>query len=280
MRAAGYVLILACNCLLNACGGPNPGSATTGLTLDPERVAAGLDLAANLRGYQLRTGGAAGRLANSNYEAFDEWEMPPVPGFPVALGRHRVDGTDNVKVTYSNKTEREHFFGHGGLEFGYYIRFQDDALIVYPYAHSNYPFGTVENVAGSAGYAGAMVGLYEHRGAIRRAGPFAADAAFEVDFDADTLSGTIAGFMDGAGAIIDPDWSIELFSDDLDFDSGTGFSGEEPIVYHFHHPQVADGRSSHVLPPEYLSGELFHTFDNGAVLGSFGATRRDDEAGP
>ena len=275
MRTANYVLIFACTCLLTACGSSRPGSTAGGLTLDPGRVAAGLQ-----GGFQLRTGGAAGRLANASYEVFDEWEMPVVAGFPVAVGRHHVDGTDNVKATYSNKTEREYFFGQGGLEFGYYIRFLDDALIIYPYAHSNFPFGTVERVAGSAGYSGAMVGLYEYRGTIRRAGPFAADAAFEVDFDADTLTGTITGFRDGSGAVIDPGWSIDLSSDDLDFDSGTGFSDEDSIVYQFHLPQVVDGRYSHELPPEYLSGELLHAFDNGSVLGSFGARRQHESHAP
>ena len=82
MRTANYALILACTCLLTACGSSSPESTASGLTLDPERVAAGL------QGFQLRTGGAAGRLANSSYEVFDGWEMPDVAGFPVSVGRH------------------------------------------------------------------------------------------------------------------------------------------------------------------------------------------------
>lgn len=169
----------------------------------------------------------------------------------------------------------------------------------------------VQQLLGRATYAGSATGLYVRRWTDsannvlrRRAGQFTADAMLTANFDVDgfvttndfSISGTLSNFMDG-NRKIDPNWHLALGSATFGADSygNTEFSGStqdvdengSPIAGaagmgdwngHLFGPVTVDDRSTgdmdETVRPSGVAGTFDGHFNNGDVVGAFGAERQ------
>ena len=153
---------------------------------------------------------------------------------------------------------------------------------------------TFTNKRGSAKYTGPAAGLFTRRayhpegaGTVQQAGRFTADAALTADFDAGDMDidGTIGGFMHD-GAVIDARWRVDLSEGTIDpatatfvSDPGKQSRGDGSVWTGTFHGHFATDKATTptdetAVLPTGVSGKFSKTFDNGAVLGAFGATRR------
>ena len=162
------------------------------------------------------------------------------------------------------------------------------------------PYAYVSQLEGSATYEGAATGLYVRRWTDtssnvlrRRTGQFTADLKLSANFGggniapnaAFQISGTIDEFMDGTKEV-DPSWSLELESASFaaDANGNTTFSGStQPSAGaagmgdwdgHFFGPLTQGNVNDH---PSGVAGTFDGHFNNGDVIGAFGAERQDQQ---
>ena len=169
----------------------------------------------------------------------------------------------------------------------------------------------VQQLLGSATYAGSATGLYVRRWTDssnnvvrRRTGQFTADATLTANFDVDgfvttndfSIGGTLSNFMDG-NRMIDPNWRLALesanFGSDAygntEFSSSTqdvdgsgnpisGAAGMGDWSGHFFGPVTVDDQSTgdvdETVRPSGVAGTFDGHFNNGDVIGAFGAERQ------
>ena len=182
------------------------------------------------------------------------------------------------------------------------------AGVYYPVAGSM--TGSIgETVKGEATYTGPAAGVFAKReydpdsgGTVETAGRFTARASLTADFDMGDMdiNGKITDFMHD-GSMIDPMWAvtmkegmIDANGDDNVADDGATFVSDPTkqaagdgsqwtgrFYGHYHAAEVAVGATDNdVTPvnestfkPTGVAGAFSKTFDNGEVLGAFGATR-------
>lgn len=169
----------------------------------------------------------------------------------------------------------------------------------------------VQQLLDSATYEGSTTGLYVRRWTDsrndvlrRRSGQFTADVTLTANFDVDgfvttndfSISGTMSNFMDGNWNI-DPNWHLALERASFGPDSygNTEFSGStqdvdengDPIVGaagmgdwngRFFGSVTVDDRSTgdvdETVRPSGVAGSFDGHFNNGVVIGAFGAERQ------
>ena len=139
----------------------------------------------------------------------------------------------------------------------------------------------------SATYKGGAAGLYAKReysgtsdGDLLGAGRFTATAELKAYFgmgthtagdDHNRISGMISNFRDGDSPI-DATWRVKLGA--IDFSSSTNGSFADPLDSWSGQFIGGSGDSADVVTaPTGVAGEFTHVFDNGNVIGAFGATR-------
>ena len=159
---------------------------------------------------------------------------------------------------------------------------------------------------GSATYEGPATGMYAYKtasiedGKVVRtpsaAGQFTADVELTATFgagpsvaddDAFDISGTASNFQDADGDMIDSDWSLDLNTASFGTESGgtitdatntfTGTTGEGSTMgqwsgQFFGEPGTGDAASS--THPTGVAGKFTGHFENGHVIGAFGATEQ------
>ena len=164
--------------------------------------------------------------------------------------------------------------------------------------------GAVNSVTGSATYKGGAAGLFTRRtitadsNTLTSGGRFTADASLTAHFsgtgvavaDQNSISGTISNFKDGAGNLIDPVWSLSLMKVQAgnssavpavpsrgtwsgDATSGTHFSGETTGGGSWSGSFYGSTGSDNTAAPSSVAGQFTGAFNNGNVMGSFGATK-------
>ncbi len=193
------------------------------------------------------------------------------------------------------------------LDFGYWVQTDESGdgtvYMVDTFIRGQQPYGTTSTLEGSATYKGGAAGLYTKRafaaggdGAVMAAGRFTADAELVANFSgADvaaskhgSITGTIKNFMDG-DEVIDAAWSLELLRGTADADdftvgiqnitadtgvfSGTTRGGSWSGRFYGDSSFDANGN---IPLPSGVAGEFTGGFNNGSVIGSFGATKMGD----
>ena len=175
------------------------------------------------------------------------------------------------------------------LDFGYWVNTDDsgdtDTYKVGTFFRGQQPRGDVSSVTGKATYKGGAAGLYTKRafapggdGAVTAAGRFTADAELTAYFAQDTgqtiaptnlntISGEIKNFMDG-GQVIDAAWSLKLPKAAISTDPAGTFSVTDSWSGEFYGP----GGDTNPQPTG-VAGKFTGGFNNGEVVGSFGATK-------
>ena len=180
------------------------------------------------------------------------------------------------------------------LDFGYWVNTDDSGdtveYMVNTFFRGEDPYGTVAEVAGSANYKGGAAGLYSRRelsaggdGDVTAAGRFTADAELMAYFGQPaapndnippnmtfSISGKIKNFMDG-GTMIDAAWLVELNKiQDLNLDTvgGTFSDGTTTGGGSWNGTFYGVGDQ-----PTGVAGQFTAEFDNGDLIGSFGATK-------
>ena len=186
------------------------------------------------------------------------------------------------------------------LDFGYWVQTDDTGDDTVYMANAFYrgtpASGDVSTLEGSATYRGAAAGLYVKRafsatgdGAVTGAGRFTAAAEFTAHFtgtgvalnDYQSISGMIDNFRDGDQAI-DPAWRVEL--NKIGGIGGTGTYDWNPNAgdTHFSGGTTTGGGSWNGMYygsvaqsrlPSGVAGEFTAGFNNGEVIGAFGATK-------
>ena len=183
------------------------------------------------------------------------------------------------------------------LDFGYWVTTADDP--------TSYSVGTFANGVGntsqdvisalvglrteamSATYKGGAAGLYAKReysgtgdGDLLGAGRFTATAELKAYFgtgdhtavaNQNKISGMISNFRDG-GSPIDATWRVKLGAIDFSTSNNGAFGGDTDLWS----GQFIGGSgttAADVTAPTGVAGEFTHEFDNGEVIGAFGATR-------
>ena len=208
---------------------------------------------------------------------------------------------DSTKVSVADvQTDADY------LDFGYWVQTtaaeSGTAYTVDAFYLGQADSDDVSALNGSATYKGAAAGLYVKRalsaggdGAVEAAGRFTADAELTAYFggdsvstnNADSISGTIKNFMDG-GNVIDASWSLELMK--IGGATGAGgvgtFTAGGSATEHFtggnttgggnwsgnFYGPVATNTTPHTLPSG-VAGDFTGGWNNGSVVGSFGATK-------
>ena len=182
------------------------------------------------------------------------------------------------------------------LDFGYWVQTDESGdgtvYMVDTFIRGQTPSSasnvTVTDLEGSATYKGGAAGLYTKRafaaggdGAVMAAGRFTADAELVANFSGsdvaaskhDSITGTIKNFMDG-DEVIDAAWSLELKKATISGTgaiTGTGWSGMFYGAVAIDTDTTTDGAQS--MLPSGVAGEFTGGFNNGDVIGSFGATK-------
>ena len=191
------------------------------------------------------------------------------------------------------------------LDFGYWVQTDDSGdtveYMVNTFSRGAAPSSSVKSLEGSATYEGGAAGLYSKReltstgdGEVVAAGRFTADAeltAYFVGDDVarskqDSISGTIKNFMDGE-TVIDDAWMVELdkiqgtkdttFNPDAGTFSGGTTTGGGTWNGKFYGPVAVDADTdtdgNQSTLPSGVAGEFTAGFNNGSLIGSFGATK-------
>ncbi len=182
------------------------------------------------------------------------------------------------------------------LDFGYWVQTDESGdgtvYMVDTFIRGQTPSSAsavnVTALEGSATYKGGAAGLYTKRafaaggdGAVMAAGRFTADAELVANFAGDdvavnlrnSITGTIKNFMDG-GEVIDAAWSLKLDKATISNAgaiAGTGWSGTFYGAVAIDADDQTIGNQS--MLPSGVAGEFTGGFNNGDVIGSFGATK-------
>ena len=192
------------------------------------------------------------------------------------------------------------------LSFGYWVRERESAtssrFSVGTFYAGSQPYtgfqadvsASVGALMGSATYVGEAAGQYALKGDTTEAGSFTADANLTARFGGGAavgryaISGTISNFVNGSNGMVDEGWTLTL--DPAGFTSGGGTptytatftgtttgSGNWQGEFFGNPPadpttggQTADATDDY---PIGVAGEFTGHFDNGHVIGAFGATR-------
>lgn len=172
------------------------------------------------------------------------------------------------------------------LTFGYWIsetttasgsRFEVGTL----YDGSQPITANVTTLTGTATYVGEAAGAYARKGDNPKVGEFTGHASLTANFGAadalGTIKGTISQLVDG-GEAIDPSWTVELQTANIE----QATAGTDPATFDGATPRggnwrggffgaTGDGATDY---PRGVAGDFTGHFDNGHVIGAFGATRR------
>jgi|GEM_PF-3555217 len=172
------------------------------------------------------------------------------------------------------------------LSFGYWIsetttasgsRFEVGTLF-----DGSQPVNVGVELTGTATYVGEAAGAYARKGDNPAVGEFTGHASLTANFGAaealGTIKGTISQLVDG-GEAIDPSWTVELQEANIEAaDTGATFDGQTPRGGNWRGGFFGSGVST---PPNTASdyprgvaGDFIGHFENGHVIGAFGATRR------
>ena len=168
------------------------------------------------------------------------------------------------------------------------------------FAMGNRNYDSVTDVEGKAEYAGPATGLYMRKvldssGNVTpvESGQFTADASLTAYFDQTTddlntdadeagtippalmnsISGTVSGFEDSDGNVIDAAWTVELMKGAIDTGAGTfmgATTGMGSYEGTFHGAAGDDATAA----PVSASGTFDGHFANGHVYGAFGANKQ------
>ena len=184
------------------------------------------------------------------------------------------------------------------MDFGYWVR-TDDSGDTVDYDVNSFARGQDTSVVSaavkSATYKGGAAGLYSKRafasdgkGAVEAAGRFTADAELMANFGGDdvapnarfTITGTIKNFMDGGGNVIDAAWSLELMSAKITESSGAIGADSDTTTKHTAKTtgggdwtgQFYGADADATTYPTGVAGKFDGEFNNGRVIGAFGAT--------
>ena len=174
------------------------------------------------------------------------------------------------------------------IDFGYWVKTTpgDDGPIyaVDTFVVGSDDFGSVANVAGEASYTGGAAGLFTRRPLSPGgdadpdlSGRFTANANLKAYFTGGdvaankefTLDGTVDRFMHN-GELIDPIWRVTLKAEDFGsgaFTNGTANGVDDSFSGTFY----GDSTDNTALPTG-IGGEFDAAYDNGNVIGVFGAT--------
>ena len=187
------------------------------------------------------------------------------------------------------------------MDFGYWVNTDDSgdsvAYKVNTFARGAMPASLPDNLEGSATYKGGAAGLYSKRvyapdgkGTVTAAGRFTADAELTAYFGGDkvavanqnSISGTIKNFMDGSN-VIDAAWSVELNKikqgttgqtwSNGTFTGGTT-TGSGSWSGAFYGTATAAVGDTKAVYPSGVAGQFDAKFNNGDVIGAFGATKQ------
>ena len=185
------------------------------------------------------------------------------------------------------------------LTFGYWLRTttdkDGDTYMVNTFAMGNaLASGTLANVVGSAEYAGPAAGLFVKRettavgdGDPVSSGRFTARAALTAHFGGDapqdkenSISGMISHFMHN-GEMIDEEWIVKLMNADITAIDAVFTDTTMPVgnwrgnFYGGELKLTADTTDTptNLAPPGSVAGTFEAEFNNGDVMGAFGATR-------
>ena len=139
-------------------------------------------------------------------------------------------------------------------------------------------------LTGTATYVGEAAGAYALKGDNPKVGEFTGSANLTANFgnaidELGTISGTISDLVDG-GEAIDPSWTVELQEANIVGPTGTNatFDGQTPRGGNWRGGFFGSGVSTPPAAasdyPRGVAGDFIGHFDNGHVIGAFGATRR------
>ena len=188
------------------------------------------------------------------------------------------------------------------LTFGYWLRTttnkDGDKYMANTFAIGNAPVpssNSRDNVVGSAEYAGPAAGLFVKRkttsvgdGDPVSSGRFTARAALTAHFGGDapkdkenSISGMISDFMHN-GEMIDEEWIVTLMKAEiadlaLEFEDATAMPGGtwRGRFYGGELKPAADRTNeTDLAPPGSVAGTFEAEFNNGDVIGAFGATKQ------
>jgi len=172
------------------------------------------------------------------------------------------------------------------LSFGYWIsetttasgsRFEIGTL----YDGSQPVTATIATKTGTATYVGEAAGAYTRKGDNPAVGEFTGHASLTANFGdgtgLGTISGTISQLVDG-GEAIDPSWTVDLQTANLEQATpGTDavtFDGETSRGGNWRGGFFGTTGTGATDYPRGVAGDFTGHFENGHVIGAFGATRR------
>ena len=178
------------------------------------------------------------------------------------------------------------------LDFGHWVRTVDAAAgpsyTVNGFFRGEDPYeSNIGTLTGAATYKGGAAGLYARRafaavgeGAVTAAGRFTADATLTAKFGGDdvapsdrfSVTGTIDNFMDG-GKAIDAAWRVELAKAAINQNTGAiAVTGGGSWSGQLYGDDAPDDNGVYPLPTG-VAGRFTAKFDNGGVIGAFGAAK-------
>ncbi len=171
------------------------------------------------------------------------------------------------------------------LSFGYWIsetitasgsRFEVGTL----YDGSQPITTTIAAMTGTATYVGEAAGAYARKGDNPAVGEFTGHASLTADFedstDFGTIKGTISQLVDG-GQVIDPSWTVELQEANIELGTNPAlvtFDGQTPRGGNWRGGFFGTTGTGATDYPRGVAGDFTGHFENGHVIGAFGATRR------
>ena len=171
------------------------------------------------------------------------------------------------------------------LSFGYWIsetttasgsRFEVGTL----YDGSQPITTTIATMTGTATYVGEAAGAYARKGDNPAVGEFTGHASLTADFGDDaemgTIEGTISQLVDG-GQVIDPSWTVELQEANIELGTNPAlvtFDGQTPRGGNWRGGFFGTTGTGATDYPRGVAGDFTGHFENGHVIGAFGATRR------
>lgn len=169
------------------------------------------------------------------------------------------------------------------LSFGYWIsetttasgsRFEVGTL----YDGSQPITNTIAGMTGTATYIGEAAGAYARKGDNPAVGEFTGHASLTADFGdgtkLGTIKGTISQLVDG-DQVIDQSWTVELQKANIEFaNSLVTFDGQTPRGGNWRGGFFGTTGTDANDYPRGVAGDFTGHFENGHVIGAFGATRR------
>ncbi len=171
------------------------------------------------------------------------------------------------------------------LSFGYWIsetttasgsRFEVGTL----YDGSQPITTTIATMTGTATYVGEAAGAYARKGDNPAVGEFTGHASLTADFgdgtEMGTIEGTISQLVDGS-QVIDPSWTVELQEANIELGTNPAlvtFDGQTPRGGNWRGGFFGTTGTDVTDYPRGVAGDFTGHFENGHVIGAFGATRR------